>query len=135
MKKKRFFLLALFTITLSVFTVGPVKRALFFDTKIAYADPSFTYVYGVDGGEHLALCNFYPRTYDHSNPSDWSGGANVDWNQVRSALNLSKKALNACRIIETRCEQDDDNLCPFAMTGAAIVTPQGEVHQLWSNPF
>lgn len=135
MKKKRLFLLALLTITMSVITVGSVKRALFFDTKIAYADPSIIYVYGTDGAEHLAICNFYPRTIDHSNPSDWSGGANVDWEKVRTSLSLSKKALNACRVIETRCEPEDDNLCPFALTGAAIVTPQGEVHQLWTNPF
>lgn len=135
MKKKHLFLFALFTATMSVITVGSVRHALFFDTKIAYADPSITYVYGTDGGEHLALCNFYPRTRDYANPSDWSGGANVDWGQVRSTFSLSKKALNACRVVETHCEQDDDNLCPFAMTGVSIVTPEGQVCQLWTNPF
>ena len=135
MKKKSLHIFALFTAIMSVITIGSVKRALFFDTKIAYADPSITYVYGTDGSEHLAICNFYPRTHDYANPSEWSGGANVDWNQVRASLNLTKKALNACRVVETHCEQEDDNLCPYAMTGVAIVTPQGEVHQLWNNPF
>ena len=135
MKKKSLHIFALFTAIMSVITIGSVKRALFFDTKIAYADPSITYVYGTDGSEHLAICNFYPRTHDYANPSELSGGANVDWNQVRASLNLTKKALNACRVVETHCEQEDDNLCPYAMTGVAIVTPQGEVHQLWNNPF
>lgn len=135
MKKKQLFLFAIVAAALSVITAGSLKRVFFFDTRIAYADPTITYVYGTDGGEHLAIYNFYPRTHDYANPSEWSAGANVDWEGVRAALNMSKRALNACRVVETHCEQDDDNLCPFALTGVAIVTPSGEVHQLWSNPF
>ena len=135
MKKNRYFLFALLTLFFTVMTVDSVKRALFFDTKIAYADPSITYVYGPDGSEHLALCNFYPKTHVFPNPSDWTGAFGLTWAQIAAQLNLSKKALNSCRILETHCEQDDDNLCPFAMTGVAVVKPDGEVVQVWSNPF
>jgi hypothetical protein len=135
MKKNIYCMLAVIMAAATVLSIDYLRQAFFFDTKIAYADPTLTYVYGSDGSEHAALCNFYPRTHDHSNPSEWGGGANVDWGQVRSSLNMTKKALNACRVVETRCEQEDDNLCPFTLTGVAIVTPQGEVHQLWNNPF
>ena len=133
--KKRNLILAIMAFNLTVFTVDSLKKAFIFDTRIAYADPQITYVYGTDGSEHLAICNFYPRTHDYANPSEWSAGANVDWGSVRSRFNLSKRALNSCRVVETHCEQDDDNLCPLSLTGAAIVTPSGQVYQLWSNPF
>ena len=60
MKKKHLYMIAMSAI-LSVITLGSVKRALFFDTKIAYADPSITYIYGADGSEHAGLNNFYPK--------------------------------------------------------------------------
>ena len=135
MKKNSLFMLSILSVTLSVFSVGSVRRALLFDTRIAYADASIIYIIGRDGSEHAALDNFYPRTHDYANPSEWSAGAGVDWNNVRSQLSLSKRALNACRIVETHCEHEDDSACPFALTGAAIVTPSGQVYQLWSNPF
>lgn len=133
--KKRYFLFAILTVTLSVITVGSVRRALLFDTKIAYADPSIIYVYGTDGSEHLAICNFYPRTHDYANPSEWCASAGAEFKNLQAQLNMSKKALNACRVVETHCEQEDDNLCPLTLTGVAIITPAGEVHQLWTNPF
>ena len=134
MKKKHLYMIAMSAI-LSVITLGSVKRALFFDTKIAYADPSITYVYGTDGSEHLAIFNFYPRTHDYANPSEWCASAGAEIKNLQAQLNMSKKALNACRVVETHCEQEDDNLCPLTLTGVAIITPAGEVHQLWTNPF
>ena len=135
MKKKHLYMIAILTATLSVITGGSVKRALFFDTQIAYADPTITYVYGTDGSEHAGLNNFYPRTRDYANPSDWTGSGGVDWGKVRTQFNLSKKALNACRVVETHCEPQTDNLCLFSLTGTAIVTPEGRVCQLWNNPY
>ncbi|MBR2396544.1 MAG: hypothetical protein IKB00_08050 [Bacteroidaceae bacterium] len=134
MKKKHLYMIAMSAI-LSVITLGSVKRALFFDTKIAYADPSITYVYGTDGSEHLALNNFYPKTNQLDNPSNWNAGAGGGYQNVQANLNMSHEALNACRIIETYCDNDRNNLCPLAMTGVAVVTPSGQVIQLWSNPF
>lgn len=135
MKKKRYLALAVLMLTLSVITVGSVKRALLFDTKIAYADPSLTYVYGADGSEHLALNNFYPKTKQFDNPSSWSSGLGASYDDIAASANMSHTALNACRIFETHCENDRNNLCPLAMTGVAIVTPDGQVIQVWSNPF
>ena len=133
--KKRNLILAIMAFTLTVFTVDSLKKAFIFDTRIAYADPQITYVYGTDGSEHLALNNFYPKTNQLDNPSNWNAGAGGGYQNVQANLNMSHEALNACRIIETYCDNDRNNLCPLAMTGVAVVTPSGQVIQLWSNPF
>lgn len=135
MKKKRFIMLAMMTLTLSVIAVGSVRRALLFDTRIAYADPSLTYVFGSDGSEHLALNNFYPKTTQFDNPSSWSSALGANYDDLAASANMSHTALNACRIFDTHCDNDRNNLCPLAMTGVAIVTPDGQVIQVWSNPF
>lgn len=122
-------------VSLTVISVESVQRALVFDTKIAYADPSFTYVYGSDGNEHLAVNNFYPRTHTFSNPSDWNGSFGLTYAQILAQLSMSKKALNECRIIETHCEEYENNLCPLSMTGVAVIKPSGEVVPVWNNPF
>jgi len=134
MKKKHYYLLTIVA-ALSAITVSPLKRALFFDTQMAYADPTMAYVYGSDGNEHLALYNFYPKTTQFDNPSSWSGGMGVSYDDIAANANMSHTALNACRIFETHCDNDRNNLCPLSMTGVAIVTPNGQVIQVWSNPF
>ena len=45
MKKNSLFMLSILTVTLSVFSVGSVRRALLFDTRIAYADASIIYTF------------------------------------------------------------------------------------------
>ena len=135
MKKKSLFLLSILTVTLSVFSVGSVRRALFFDARIAYSDPTYALIPGSDGSEHLALLNTYPKTTEVSNPSSWSGGAGVNYNNLGANANLSHLALNSCKIIETHCESSRNNLCPLAMTGVAVVTPDGQVIPVWNNPF
>jgi hypothetical protein len=135
MKKKSIFLFAILTVALSVFTVGSVRRALLFDTRIAYADPSIVYVTGTDGSEHLALMNFYPKTTQISNPSSWSGGGGVNYNDLEAQANMSHTALNSCKVYETHCDNNKNNLCPLSLTGVFIVTPNGQVIQVWNNPF
>jgi hypothetical protein len=135
MKKKSLFLLSILTVTLSVFSVGSVRRALLFDTKIAYSDPTYVYVMGNDGGEHLAVMNAYPKTTQVGNPSSWGGSLGVSYAGVAVNTGLSHEALNSCKVYETHCETSTNNLCPIAMTGVFVVTSDGQVIKVWENPF
>ncbi|MBR5159539.1 MAG: hypothetical protein IKW84_08165 [Bacteroidaceae bacterium] len=135
MKKKHYYLVITLAVTLSVLAFDSVKRAFFLDTKIAYADPSYTYVYGTDGNEHLALNNFYPKTKEIQEPSSTSGSLGVGYENISANASLSHISLNECSIFETHCESDRNNLCPLGMTGVAVVTPNGQVIQVWNNPF
>lgn len=135
MKKRHYYRLIAMAVTLSVLAFGSVKRAYLMDTKIAYADPSITYVYGTDGSEHLALNNFYPETHVFPNPSDWSSEAGLSTKQMKVMAEITKKGLNTCRVMETYCEQYDNNVCPFIMTGVAVITGDNQVIQVWNNPF
>jgi len=133
--KKKHLLLAIMALTLTVFSVDTLKKAFCFDTKIAYADPSIDYVYGKDGSEHLALKNFYPETHVFPNPSDWSTNAGLSTKQMQVMAEISKKGLNTCRVMETYCSQYENNMCPFIMTGVAVITADNQVIQVWNNPF
>lgn len=135
MKKKSLFLLSILTVTLSVFSVGSVRRALLFDTRIAYSDPTYVYVLGYDGSEHLAVMNTYPKTTQVGNPSSWAASLGVSYAGFQANTGLSHEALNSCKVYETHCEAYTNNLCPIAMTGVFVVTPDGQVIPVWDNPF
>lgn len=135
MKKKHYYLVITLAVTLSVLAFDSVKRAFFLDTKIAYADPSITYVHGADGSEHLALNNFYPKTNVFPNPSDWNSEAGVSTRQMQIMAEISKRGLNSNRVMETTCEEYENNMCALIMTGVAVITPSNEVIQVWNNPF
>lgn len=135
MKKRKLILFAIMAATVTVLSVNTVRNALCLDTRIAYADPALTYIFGPDGSEHAAVNNFYPHTRVISNPSDWNGSAQGGAPKINLNLGLSKKALNECKILETQCQASEDNLCPFSMTGVFVVTKEGEVIQVWANGF
>ena len=133
--KKKYYLLAFLTLSIAVATVDSVKRALFLDTRIAYSDPSMTYVYGTDGGDHLALCNFYPKTEEVSKPSGWSAGIEGSYDGMEAGANVSHTALNANKVISIQCSSSKNNLCVLSMTGTFVVTSSGQVIPITSNPF
>lgn len=135
MKKKHFYLLAFMALLFTALSFETVRSTLFFDSKIAYAEPSYTILTGPDGSEHVALDNFYPKTQVFNNPSDWKGSFGLTWAQVVGQLSLSKKALNTCRILDTQCAEYEDSLCPFILTGVAVVTSDNQVIPVWHNPF
>lgn len=135
MKKRKTILFATVAAAFTVLSAGSVRKAFCLDTKIAYADPTITYLYGSDGTEHAALNNFYPHTRVVSNPSDWNGSAQGGASRFNLNLGLSKKALNECKILETQCEENENNMCPFSMTGVFAVTEGGEIIQVWNNYF
>ena len=120
MKKKYLYLFAFLALTVTVATVDPVKRALFLDTRIAYSDPTLVYVDG-NGGEHLALYNFYPKTEEVSKPSGWSAEAEGGYQGAEGNVNISHTALNANKVISVQCDNDRNNLCPLSMTGVFVV--------------
>ena len=135
MKKKHFYLLAFMALLFTALSFETVRSTLFFDSKIAYAEPSYTILTGSDGSEHIALDNFYPKTIVYSGPSDWDGKFGLTWAQVVGQLGLSKKARNTCRILDTHCEEYEESLCPFILTGVAVVTSDNQVIPVWHNPF
>lgn len=135
MKKKYYYLLAFLTLCISATTVNSVKRALFIDTRIAYSDPTMVYVYGADGGDHLALCNFYPKTEEVSKPSGWSAEVEGSYGGADGSANVSHTALNANKVINVYCDNDRNNLCPLSMTGVFVITSSGQVIPVTNNPF
>ena len=136
MKTKHYVLLAIMTAALSVLSIDRVRNALFFDTKIAYADAEWTLLPDVNGTERVVLVNSAPDIKFNS-PSEWGGSLGVTKSMLGAKAGAYHKALSDCIIALTYCKRAADLMCPMVDNGNVfLVFPDsGEWVQMLSSPF
>lgn len=136
MKTKQYVLLAIMTAALSVLSIDRVRNALFFDTKIAYADPEWTLLPDANGTERVVLLNSKPEI-DYNTPSEWGGNLGVTRRMLEAKASARHKALSDCMIALTYCTRGDDLMCPMSYNGNVfLVLPDSEEWvQMLSSPF
>lgn len=136
MKTKQYVLLAIMTAALSVLSIDRVRNALFFDTKIAYADPEWVLLPDVNGTERVVLLNSRPDI-EYNSPSEWGGFLGVTYTMLETRASAYHRALSDCRIALTYCTKSEDDMCPMSYNGNVFLILPGSKQwvPMLSSPF
>lgn len=136
MKTKHYVMLAIMAAALSVLSIDRIRNALFFDTKIAYAEADWILLPDANGNERVVLLNSKPDI-EYNTPSEWDGTLGVTRRMLEARASAYHKSLSDCMIALTYCTRYDDILCPMSYNGNVfLVLPDTEEWvQMLSSPF
>lgn len=136
MKTKQYVLLAIMAAALSVLSIDRVRNALFFDTKIAYADPEWTLLPDANGTERVVLVNTVPDI-KYKRPSKWETTLGVTYKMLEAKAGVNHEALSDCKIAVTYCAKQKNNMCPMCYNGNVFLVLPGSRQwvQMLSSPF
>ena len=136
MKTKHYVLLAIMTAALSVLSIDRVRNALFFDTKIAYADAEWTLLPDANGNERVVLVNTVPEI-KYKTPSKWDTTLGITYKMLEAKAGAHHEALSDCKIALTYCAKQKKNMCPMSYNGNVflVLPSSGEWVQMLSSPF